>query len=162
MKKLIIITIFCFSAVFQSYAEIKLPALFTDNMMLQQQMETPIWGWATKNGKISITTSWDSKTYEVNVDKQGKWKTKVKTPKAGGTFEIVIKEGLETKIIKNILIGEVWLCSGQSNMEMPLKGFTGQPVLGGNEAIVNSANNNIRFISVPRAAILLPADDFVS
>ena len=160
MKKLIIITIFCFSAVFQSYAEIKLPALFTDNMMLQQQMETPIWGWATKNGKISITTSWDSKTYEVNVDKQGKWKTKVKTPKAGGTFEIVIKEGLETKIIKNILIGEVWLCSGQSNMEMPLKGFTGQPVLGGNEAIVNSANNNIRFISVPRATILLPADDF--
>jgi len=160
MKKLIIITIFCFSAVFQAYAEIKLPALFTDNMMLQQQMETPIWGWATKNGTISITTSWDLKTYEVKVDKQGKWQTKVKTPIAGGTYEVVIKEGSETKTIKNVLIGEVWLCSGQSNMEMPLKGFTGQPVLGGNEAIVNSANNNIRFITVPRATVLSPTDDF--
>jgi sialate O-acetylesterase len=160
MKKLISIAIFCFSAWFQLYAEIKLPALFTDNMMLQQQMETPIWGWATKNGTLSIITSWDSKTYQVNVDKQGKWTTKVKTPVAGGTFEIVIKEGSETKTIKNVLIGEVWLCSGQSNMEMPLKGFTGQPVLGGNEAIVNSANNNIRFISVPRATVLSPTDDF--
>lgn len=160
MKKLISIAIFCFSAWFQLYAEIKLPALFTDNMMLQQQMETPIWGWATKNGTLSIITSWDSKTYQVNVDKQGKWTTKVKTPVAGGTFEIVIKEGSETKTIKNVLIGEVWLCSGQSNMEMPLKGFTGQPVLGGNEAIVNSANNYIRFISVPRATVLSPTDDF--
>lgn len=160
MKKLISIAIFCFSAWFQLYAEIKLPALFTDNMMLQQQMETPIWGWATKNGTLSIITSWDSKTYQVNVDKQGKWTTKVKTPVAGGTFEIVIKEGSETKTIKNVLIGEVWLCSGQSNMEMPLKGFTGQPVLGGNEAIVNSANNNIRFISVPRGTVLSPTDDF--
>ncbi|MFG6685754.1 sialate O-acetylesterase [Mariniflexile sp. HNIBRBA6329] len=160
MRKYFVIAVLCFLESIQIHADIKLPALFTDNMMLQQNMEAPIWGWATKNGKIVITTSWDSKTYDVNVDKQGKWQTKVTTPVAGGTYEIIIKEGPVTKTIKNVLIGEVWLCSGQSNMEMPLKGFTGQPVLGGNEAIVNSANNNIRFISVPRATILSPADDF--
>ncbi|MFI1772420.1 sialate O-acetylesterase [Thalassobellus citreus] len=141
-------------------AQIKLPALFSDNMMLQQEMEAPIWGWATKGETLFITTSWDSKTYEVKVDKHGAWKTKIKTPAFGGPYTIQIKQASEVVTIKNVLIGEVWLCSGQSNMEMPLKGFTGQPVRGGNEAIVHSRNNQIRFITVPRSTVLEPKNDF--
>lgn len=156
----LIIAVLCFVGSLQIQAQIKLPALFTDNMMLQQNMEAPIWGWGTKNETLLISTSWDSKTYDVKADKFGKWQTKLATPKAGGTYNISIKQGSETKTISNVLIGEVWLCSGQSNMEMPLKGFTGQPVKNGNDIVVHSTNSNIRFISVPRATVLEPKEDF--
>ncbi|MEN9908070.1 MAG: hypothetical protein RLZZ540_1219 [Bacteroidota bacterium] len=145
----------------QMNAAIKLPALFSDNMMLQQKSNAPIWGWADKNQTIKIKTSWYTKTYEVKADKEGKWKIVLQTQAAGGPYEISVSDGIEKKSIKNILIGEVWLCSGQSNMEMPLKGFPGQAVKGGNEAIVHSKNNKIRFITIPRATVLTPNEDFV-
>lgn len=145
----------------QVNAKIKLPALFSDNMMLQQQSNAPIWGWADANEELNVKTSWDAKVYKTKADGQGKWKLNLKTPKAGTTtFTIEVSQGKDTSIIKNILIGEVWLCSGQSNMEMPMKGFPGQPILGGNETIVRSTNSNIRLITVPRATVLEPKDDF--
>jgi sialate O-acetylesterase len=156
-----IIAILCLIGSFQMNAAIKLPALFSDNMMLQQQSKAPIWGWADKNQSLKIKTSWDAKTYEVKADKEGKWKIALKTPVAGGPYMITVSDGAASKSIKNILIGEVWLCSGQSNMEMPLKGFPGQPVLNGNETIVHSTNKKIRFITIPRATVLTPNDDFV-
>ncbi|WP_304199135.1 sialate O-acetylesterase [Flavobacterium alvei] len=145
---------------FQINAKFKLPALFSDNMMLQQKSDAPIWGWAEKNSNIVIKTSWDSKTYKLKADNSGKWKTELQTPSFGGPFTIEVSEGTEKVVIKNVLIGEVWLCSGQSNMEMPLKGFPGQPVRNGNEIILRSSNKNIRLITVPRAAVLEPKDDF--
>lgn len=159
MRKLVLIMV-CVFSVFMAQAEIKLPALFSDNMLLQQQMETPIWGWASNNEKLSITTSWDTKTYQVKADKTGQWKTVIQTPNAGGPYTITVSNGNEAKTINNVLIGEVWLCSGQSNMEMPLKGFPGQPVKGGNETIVRSNNKNIHFITIPRATVLEPKTDF--
>lgn len=158
--KHISIIVLCLFGSYQMHAEIKLPALFSDNMMLQQQIEAPIWGWADKGEKLTITTSWNAKSYTVKVNGKGKWHTAVKTPVAGGVYTITLSQGNDTVTIKNVLIGEVWLCSGQSNMEMPLKGFTGQPVKGGNEAIVHSANSQIRFIAVPRKTVLTPKDDF--
>ena len=155
---LVIITLLLAS--FQINAKIKLPALFSDNMMLQQKSNAPMWGWAEKNGNITIKTSWNSKIYKVKADAQGKWKTALQTPIAGGPFTIEVTEGTEKVIVKNVLIGEVWLCSGQSNMEMPLKGFQGQPVKNGNEIIVRSTNKNIRLITVPRATVLEPLTDF--
>ncbi len=144
----------------QINAKIKLPALFSDNMMLQQKSNAPMWGWAGKNGNITIKTSWNSKIYKAKADHQGKWKVALQTPTAGGPFTIEVTEGTEKVIVKNVLIGEVWLCSGQSNMEMPLKGFQGQPVKNGNEIIVRSTNKNIRLITIPRATVLEPLDDF--
>ena len=135
-------------------AKIKLPALFSDNMMLQQKSNAPMWGWADKNGNVTVKTSWNSKIYKTKADGQGKWRVELQTPVAGGPFTIEVNQGKETIAIKNVLIGEVWLCSGQSNMEMPLKGFQGQPVKNGNEIIVRSANKNIRLITVPRATVL--------
>lgn len=155
---LVIITLFFAS--FQINAKIKLPALFSDNMMLQQKSNAPIWGWAEKNGNLTIKTSWNSKIYKAKADAQGKWKVDLQTPVAGGPFTIEVTEGTEKIIVKNVLIGEVWLCSGQSNMEMPLKGFQGQPVKNGNEIIVRSTNINIRLITVPRATVLEPLTDF--
>lgn len=145
---------------FQINAKIKLPALFSDNMILQQKSNAPMWGWAEKNANITIKTSWNAKIYKLKADNSGKWKTELQTPSFGGPFTIEVAEGNEKIVVKNVLIGEVWLCSGQSNMEMPLKGFPGQPVRNGNEIIVKSTNKNIRLITVPRATVLEPKDDF--
>ncbi len=162
MKKLkyIIIGVLCFAASLQVNAKIKLPALFSDNMILQQKSNAPMWGWANKNESILIRTSWDSIAYKTKANDQGKWKIAMKTPKAGGPYTIEVSQGKEKISVNNVLIGEVWLCSGQSNMEMPLKGFSGQPVKNGNETIVRSTNTNIRLITIPRATVLEPLDDF--
>lgn len=155
-----IVAILCLLGSFQINAAIKLSALFSDNMMLQQKSNAPIWGWAEKNENLSIKTSWDSKIYKTKVDNLGKWKVSLPTPSAGGPYTIEVTQGKEKIVVKNVLIGEVWLCSGQSNMEMPLKGFQGQPVKNGNEIIVRSTNSNIRLITIPRATVLEPLDNF--
>ncbi|QDH79009.1 sialate O-acetylesterase [Echinicola soli] len=142
-----------------SIAEVTLPSIFTDNMVLQQQMDAPIWGWADPGATVEITTSWDEKKYTLTANSDGEWKTKLSTPEAGGPFTISISDG-QSITLDNVLIGEVWLCSGQSNMEMPLKGFPGQPIIGGNEAIVNSKNPQIRLITVPRKATVQPQENF--
>ncbi len=141
------------------FAEVKLPSIFCDNMVLQQQTEAAIWGKADKNASVKITTSWNSKSYSTKSSAEGNWKVKVATPKAGGPFEITISDG-KTLHLKNILIGEVWVCSGQSNMEMPLKGFRNQPIIGSADAIATSTNPNIRLFTVKKVTSLEPLDDF--
>ena len=119
-KKLILIIMMQFF-VQKGFAEIKLPAFFSDNMVLQQQSEAKIWGWATSNTKVKVSTSWDRKVYSFQSDRSGKWDIKINTPKAGGPYTITISDGDELQL-KNVLIGEVWICSGQSNMDVPLRG----------------------------------------
>lgn len=131
-------------------ARVQLPSFFSDGMVLQQQANASVWGWAKPGATIKTITSWNKKSYTAKVNAKGKWNVKVATPAAGGPYSITISDG-EPLIIKNILIGEVWLCSGQSNMEMPLKGFKDQPIIGSNDAIFNSTNNQLRIYTVPRA-----------
>ena len=140
-------------------AEVKLPAIFGDNMVLQQQTEAAMWGSATPNTTVRITTSWNKKSYSTRSDSDGKWKVKVTTPAAGGPFTITISDG-KAVTLRNVLSGEVWVCSGQSNMEMPMKGYRNQPITGSNEYIAISDNPNIRLITVPKLASLVPLDDF--
>lgn len=149
-RRFFFLLIICSIIVQSSDAKIKLPYFFSDNMVLQQQTDVAIWGWAKENSTVSITTSWNKKRYTTKAGADGKWKTKVATPVAGGPYSISISDGEAVKI-NNILIGEVWLCSGQSNMEMGLKGFRDQPILGSNDAIFNSTNDNIRIYTVPRS-----------
>ncbi|MDN3594837.1 sialate O-acetylesterase [Zunongwangia endophytica] len=144
----------------QANAQLKLPALFSDNMILQQETEVPIWGWGKNSSEYEVQTSWSDKSYSVKSDKQGKWKLKITTPKAGGPYTINVSNGNDSKTLQNVMIGEVWLCSGQSNMEMPLKGFPGQPVEGGNEEIISSKNSKIRLITIPRDSKIQPKHDF--
>ncbi len=141
------------------FAEVKLPAIFCDNMVLQQQTEVAIWGKAAKNTTVSVTTSWNHKSYNTTASKDGDWKLKVATPKAGGPYELTLSDGKSLKL-KNVLIGEVWICSGQSNMEMPVKGYRNQPVLGSSDAIALSSNPNIRLFTVKKATSLDPLADF--
>lgn len=140
------------------HAEVKLASVFTDNMVLQQTDMVNLWGWATAGKTVSVTPSWSRKTYTVKSDASGRWKLQVQTPVAGGPYEITISDGTPVKL-KNVMIGEVWVCSGQSNMEMPLKGFKGQPVLGSNEAILKSKNKNLRIYTVPRSSVTTPQDN---
>jgi sialate O-acetylesterase len=135
-----------------SSAEVKPASIFTDHMVLQQQSDVAIWGWANNNSLVTLTSSWNKKKYTVKADETGKWKLKIATPKAGGPYEITISDG-KVITLKDILIGEVWFCGGQSNMEMPMKGFRSQPILGSNEAILKSANSQIRLYTVPRFSI---------
>ncbi len=102
-----------------AFAKIVLPPIFSDNMVLQQQTNAPIWGEAQPMKTVKVTTSWDGKTYAVQADKAGKWKVTVHTPVAGGPYEIALTDGKKVSL-KNVMIGEVWICSGQSNMEMRL------------------------------------------
>jgi len=99
-------------------ADIKLPALISDNMVLQQDSNAPIWGWAEPSEQIKITLA-DLPPVETVADKTGKWLVKIKIPKAGGPCEMVVR-GKNILLVKNIMFGEVWVCSGQSNMEMPI------------------------------------------
>ncbi|MBD0365321.1 MAG: sialate O-acetylesterase, partial [Flavisolibacter sp.] len=139
-------------------AAVKLPSIFTDNLVLQQQTQVALWGWASAGKTVTVIPSWNKKRYTAKADASGKWKLKVETPAAGGPYEISFSEG---KVIKltNILIGEVWVCSGQSNMEMPMKGFRGQPVIGSNEAILKSKNKNIRLYTVPKDFVTEPQEN---
>ncbi len=105
-----------------SEAKVVLPSIFTDNLVLQQKSNTLIWGSAEIGKSISIKTSWNNKEYKSIADKNGEWEIKVNTPSYGGPYSIQISDGDVTQL-NNILIGEVWLCSGQSNMEMPLAGW---------------------------------------
>lgn len=138
-------------------ATVTLPSFFGDNMVLQQKTEAAIWGWANAGSHVQITTSWNKKKYNITTDGSGKWKTKITTPAAGGPYEITVSDG-KPITIKNVLIGEVWFCSGQSNMEMPMKGFKDQPVLGSNDAVFNSTNDQLRIYTVPRSVQRNPQD----
>lgn len=157
MKKIIIIATAIFT-VTAATAKVNLPQMFSDGMVMQQQTAANIWGTATKQHTVKITTSWDNKTYTVNSDKEGKWTAGIQTPAAGGPYSITLSDGEKT-ILDNILIGEVWICSGQSNMEMPMKGYKNQPVENGVSDILHSADKSLRLFTVKRNAQLNPVDD---
>jgi sialate O-acetylesterase len=156
-NKLLVIIIFLIFSVL-SYAEVKLPAIFGDNMLLQQRTEVAVWGWASPNSSVTVKASW-GKTAKTKSDENGKWKVKIATPAAGFTAHTLTVSDGKVLILKNILIGEVWICSGQSNMEMPMKGYKNQPVENGAEDIQNSAHPNIRLFTVKRHAKTTPQDD---
>ena len=143
------------------FADIKLPAIFGNNMVLQRETDVAIWGLADKNATVEVITSWNDKKYTTKADSIGRFKLKVSTPKAGGPFNITLSDG-KVLTLDSILIGEVWLCSGQSNMQMPMKGYnnSNQPILGALDAVLESTNGNIRLFNVGMSANVTPQDDF--
>ncbi|TDG36009.1 sialate O-acetylesterase [Pedobacter changchengzhani] len=138
-------------------AKIVLPGIFADHMVLQQQADVWIWGTAKISAAVSLTTSWNGKTYTFKTDQKGIFKTKVSTPKAGGPFNIVINDG-EKLTLNDVLIGEVWVCSGQSNMEMALRGNS-SPILNAAQIILNADNDKLRLYNVAKAVSLTPVAD---
>lgn len=136
-----------------SYAKVELPSVISDNMVLQQNSEAALWGKAVPGSKVSIVTGWNGRRTTVNADPEsGKWLVRVPTAKAGGPYEITISDG-STVRLRNVLLGEVWFCSGQSNMEMTLSGYDSQPVQGATDVIYAARpERNIRICTVVRAS----------
>lgn len=131
-----------------SAAKVVLPDIISDNMVIQQNTKVRLWGRGNVNTTISVVASWNKKTFTTVSNDKGDWELWIETPCADYTLrQIEISDG-EKLVIDNVLVGEVWLCSGQSNMEMPLKGFQNCPVEGGNESIATSGawKNKIRFV----------------
>ena len=139
-----------------TFSTIVLPEFFSDHLVLQQQTEAPIWGKATPKKNIRLITSWDNQTYTALSDTNGDWMIKLKTPAAGGPYTISISDG-KALILKDILIGEVWICSGQSNMEMPLAGWG--KVLNYETEIASADYPSIRLLHVQRATSTKPETD---
>lgn len=141
------------------YAEIKLPAIVSSNMVLQRNTDVVLWGWADANENISISTSWLNDVLKVRADKNGNWRIVVKTTNSKKAQTIKLKSDTSNIVLDNILFGEVWLCSGQSNMTQPLKGYQGQPTFGGAMAAVKSKNFNLRLFTAERAGSKTPYND---
>ncbi len=135
------------------FATIRLSAIFGNNMVLQRETNVNIWGTANANANVEVTTSWNGKTYSAQALANGRWKLKVPTPAAGGPYIVAItdKSDNHTVTLNDVLIGEVWVCSGQSNMSMPMKGYpkSNQPIEGSAAAIASSYDPQLRLFTVP-------------
>ena len=154
MKKRFILSILLALGTIIAKAEIKLPNIIGSNMVLQQNSKARVWGTANKNAKVEITTSWSSAKVSTTADNNGNFSAEIPTPSASFESHTIDFKDLSDKksiLLTNILIGEVWLASGQSNMQMPLKGFPGCCVEDGFEeiAFANNEKNNVRFFTVP-------------
>jgi len=103
-------------------ADVRLPKIFSDNMMLQRGLPVRVWGWADAGEPVSVTLA--GKTVATKADDKGEWKLELAAMKAGENLELSVK-GKNQLSLKNILIGDIWVCSGQSNMEMSLGGCLG-------------------------------------
>lgn len=145
MKNNIIVFVLLVMLSNTTFANVTLPNIFSDNMVLQRNAEVKIWGFANPQEEVVITPSWNNQQYKIKASNQAKWEIVIPTPKEGGPYTISIK-GYNEIILKNILIGEVWICSGQSNMEMNAS----WGIENGDEAIKNATNPNIRLFLVPK------------
>ena len=96
---------------------------FKNHMVLQRETEAVIWGTGVPGRKVSVMGTWDNKVYRVSSDKDGKWQTKMKTPKAGGPYQVHVGDGKKEITLNDVLLGDVWICGGQSNMQWKMRGF---------------------------------------
>ncbi|MCE5175571.1 MAG: sialate O-acetylesterase [Bacteroidales bacterium] len=142
----------------ETVLKLSLPNLFGDNMVLQQNTNASIWGWAPAGTTVTITASWGYMASSIS-DSNGKWMTNIQTPIAlqgqAPVYTLVISDGTSTIKYNNVMIGEVWLCSGQSNMMYRM-----DPKWPDYSAEVAAANYpNIRFFQMPRTTSTVPLDD---
>ena len=141
-------------------AQVVLQPLFSDNMVLQQKSQAPLWGMSKPSSTVRVVTSWNKQTVSTTADASGHWKVTVATPKAGGPYTITIDDGTPLTL-HNVMIGEVWLCTGQSNMEMPLAGWG---KIDNYEAEIADASRypDIRIMNVKNAISPTPLDTFLA
>jgi sialate O-acetylesterase len=155
LKSIVLIALFIFSSQLVQ-SKILLPSVFSDNMVLQQKTNAAIWGKATAGKAVKITVSWNKINYGTITDASGNWKIKVATPGYGGPYTITISDG-ELLVLNNVLIGDVWICSGQSNMEMPLAGWG--KILNNEKEIAEAKFPNIRLLQADHITSNSPIND---
>ena len=159
MKKLILLRnvmiLLCFLTVgSNAWAKVRLPNIIGSHMVLQQKSKVKLWGWAAASETITIKTTWDTTTYKAVANNGAHWEAEINTPAAGGSYTITI-EGENKIVLEDVLIGEVWVCSGQSNME-----WSGDQDL--KESIDEAPKANqpeIRLFYVTKSTALYPQDN---
>lgn len=147
--------VLCGSAV----AETRLPAFFSDGMVVQRNTEIAIWGWDEPGQRVSVRAGWGERA-STRAGDDGRWRLALATPGAGGPFMLTVK-GSSRVERRDVLVGEVWFASGQSNMDMRMRGNTNQPIIGSNEAILHANNDRIRLFTAERQYSEEPMDDVV-
>lgn len=140
--------------VISAKANLRLPAIISSNMVLQQKSGVKIWGWCDPYERVSVTASWDNKICTAVGSRDAGWQVIIETPPAGGPYTIVLK-GNNSITLSNVMVGEVWVCSGQSNMEMC--GRWGLKDI--KEEQPHAGNAGIRFFHIPRTTAPYPQDD---
>lgn len=138
------------------YGKVSLPPYFSDNMIVQQNATLTVVGTSDAKGKVQVKASWNNRTVEGKIDANGKFSVSLPTPKAGGPYTITVSDG-DAVTFQNVLAGEVWFCSGQSNMEMPMKGWG--KVKDFEKEIANAKYPKIRLLQSKRVTASLPTDD---
>ena len=149
-----IIILFAFSSVVRAQVHssgyLVMPALFSDNMVLQQKSDVPVWGKALPGEKVVVKAGWGAAARTI-VSPDSNWEVHLKTVKAGGPFEMRVMVGDSALVYRNVMLGEVWLCSGQSNMEIPMEGWPPQyPIRNSTEEIRDANYPDIRLFHVAR------------
>ena len=164
MKKsfLTIVAVLFMATPFVFSRELKIAGVFSDHMVLQRETSAPIWGWADPGKKVTVTPSWDNKKYVGNAGEDGRWEVRMATPSAGGPYTVSISAGKRGSVtLQDVMIGEVWICSGQSNMELNLIGSTSQGVEGSYDAIIEAPeySDRIRFYDIKAGKAFTPQED---
>lgn len=155
MNLRISIMLLCFLVTGLTKAEITLPKIFSNEMVLQRETNVLLYGWADPNEEFTIYTSWNNATVVVKTGNNAKWEVTVETPKAGGPFQILFKGKTNEITLKDVLIGEVWLCSGQSNMEWSAN----SKIANKDVEIANANYPTIRLFSVAKRTSKYPQED---
>ena len=138
-----------------SCSQLRLPAVIASGMVLQQNDSVTLWGWGYSGQQVQVTGSWNNSTATATIANTAKWQVKLKTPAAGGPYTINIKSDGDDIVLNDVMIGEVWLCSGQSNMEWSY--YNGAGFI--KQELPTCYNKNIRFFDIPRATSDHPQDD---
>jgi sialate O-acetylesterase len=151
----IVVAVLCTCA---AHAEVRLPKIFSSHMVLQRDRPIHFWGWADPQETINV--SLDGQSASSTTDKLGKWSLYLPSHAAGGPFTVQVK-GTNTLTVDDVMVGDVWFASGQSNMEMPLKGFPGNAVISNGEAEIQAANQpKLRLLRIQKKTSAYPLDDF--
>ena len=159
--RLLLTVIITLVAALTANAKLRLHHLVSDNMVIQQLAEARLWGWDTPGKRVTVKVSWSGARHTAVADASGLWQVKVKTPQASHKpLSITVSDGTDRITVSNVLAGEVWVCGGQSNMEMGVRGYDGCPVEGANQTIAEASRYPaIRIAKVPAKMSAAPLAD---
>ena len=150
----LLLSVFAILCSYYAGAQLRLPSIISSGMVLQQNDSATLWGWGNPGERVLVTASWNNRTDTVAVNNRANWRMRIKTPAAGGPYTISLK-GSRTIELSDIMIGEVWVCSGQSNMEWNY--WNGLQDI--KDELPTCHNTNIRFFHIPKTTANHPQDD---
>lgn len=160
MKRLILAAVLMLGGAAVAGAQPRLPELFSDRMVLQRQRTVPLWGTSRAGAEVTVVPSWSGKVYRTTADSCGRWRVAIATGRAGGPHRIAVSDATGSVELRDVLLGEVWLCSGQSNMEMPVEGWG--KVLDYEAEVAAADHPSIRLLQLRKTMALAPQEEVLS